>query len=87
MTNPPGRSQFIYICPIDILAILCYYTITKRKGDTTMTKDWMKKATIKQWTCWDFGYVCYRRGDERKLQKKIKRAARHNAKMALAKEV
>ena len=52
-----------------------------------MTKDWMKKATIKQWTCWDFGYVCYRHGDERKLQKKIKRAARRNDKMALNKMV
>lgn len=45
----------------------------------------MKKATFKKWTCYDFGYVCYRRGDERKLQKKIKRAIRRADKMALAK--
>ena len=50
-----------------------------------MTKDWMKKATIKKWTCYDFGYACYRRGQERKIQKAIKRSARRADKMALTK--
>lgn len=52
-----------------------------------MTKDWMKKATIKKWTCYDIGYACYRRGDERKIQKIIKRSARRADKMALTKLV
>ena len=52
-----------------------------------MTKDWMKRATAKAWTCWDFGYVCYRRGDERKLQEKIRRGVRRADKMALAKMI
>ena len=50
-----------------------------------MTKDWMKKATIKKWTCYDIGYVCYRRGIERQIRKAIKRSARRADKMALAK--
>ena len=50
-----------------------------------MTSDYLKSATMKKWTCYDFGYVCYRRGDARMIQKKIKRSARRADKMALNK--
>lgn len=48
-----------------------------------MTKDWMKRATFKNYTAWDIGFACYRRGDKRKLEKQFKRSARRNDKMML----
>lgn len=50
-----------------------------------MTKDYMKRASMDKWTACDFGAVAYRRGEERKLQKQIKRSVRRINKISLKK--
>lgn len=50
-----------------------------------MTKDYMKKASMRAWTAYDFGYAVYRRGYERQLKKIVKRAVRRTDKMTLKK--
>ena len=42
LTHPGGRSQFIYILPIDKQSFICYTIITKNKGD----KKWKSKLMM-----------------------------------------
>lgn len=50
-----------------------------------MTKDYMKKATMMNYTAFDIGYASFRRGSEQHLKKIAKRIARRNNKISLKK--
>ena len=50
-----------------------------------MTKDWMRKATMMDYTAFDIGIGCYRPCYQRQLVKKIRRAARRTEKNNLKK--
>ena len=48
-----------------------------------MTKDWMNRVSKVDYDAFDIGYAAFRRGQQTKLKKMIKRKARRNAKLAL----
>lgn len=50
-----------------------------------MTKDYMKSATMMDYTAFDIGYAAFSRGNEQKLKKMAKRAARRINKNSLKK--
>ena len=51
-----------------------------------MTKDWMNRVSKVDYTAFDIGYAAFKRGEQRKLKKMIKRKARRTEKLALDKQ-
>ena len=52
-----------------------------------MTKDYMKKATMMDFTAFDIKCGCYTPKHQRQLMKKIRRSARHNYRQSLVKMI
>jgi hypothetical protein len=52
----------------------------------TMTKDWMNRLSKNDYTAFDIGYAAFKRGEQKKLKKMIKRKVRRTSKMALDKQ-
>ena len=50
-----------------------------------MTRDWMRAATMMNYTAFDVHYAAFARGKERQIEKMAKRAARRTAKQELKK--
>lgn len=50
-----------------------------------MTKDWMRSATMKDYTAFDVHYVAFRRGEEKKIEQMARRKARRTSKLQLKK--
>ena len=50
-----------------------------------MTKDYMKRNTYLDYTAFDIHYAAFKRGQERKLKKMIRRKVRRNDKMIVKK--
>jgi len=51
-----------------------------------MTKDWMNRVSKVDYTAFDIGYAAFKRGEQRKLKKMIKRKVRRTEKLALDKQ-
>jgi hypothetical protein len=50
-----------------------------------MTKDWMRSATMMDYTAFDVHYAAFRRGQEKKIEQMARRRARRVAKNNLKK--
>ena len=50
-----------------------------------MTKDYMKAATMKGYTAFDIHYCAFKRGQERRIEKMLRRKARRTYKISLKK--
>ena len=48
-----------------------------------MTKDWMRSATMMDYTAFDVHYAAFKRGQEKKIEQMARRRARRVAKAEL----